>query len=55
MTIRFVGGLWRRIDGSNVRSFSTYQEAVMNKTAWEDLGSQVPTDDIMDQMNQTKK
>ena len=50
MTIKFVGGLWRRIDGSSVRSFSTYQEAVDNKAAWEDLGSQVPTDDILQQL-----
>ena len=34
MTIRFIGGLWRRIDGKNIKSFSTYQEAVDNKTCW---------------------
>ena len=50
MTIKFVGGLWRRIDGSSVRSFSTYQEAVDNKNAWEDQGMQVPSDDIMLQL-----
>ena len=50
MTIKFVGGLWRRIDGSNVRSFSTYQEAVDNKSAWEDLGQLMPSDDILQQL-----
>jgi len=50
MTIKFVGGLWRRIDGSSVRSFSTYQEAVDNKKAYEDLGQQVPSDDIQQQL-----
>jgi len=50
MTVKFIGGLWRRIDGSSVRSFSTYQEAVDNKNAWEDLGLQAPTDDIIQQL-----
>ena len=50
MTIRFIGGLWRRIDGSSIRSFSTYEEALDNKTAWEDLGQQVPSDDIQQQL-----
>ena len=52
MTIRFIGGLWRRMDGSNVRSFTTYEEAVENKTSWEDLAPQSTTDDIMDQIKQ---
>ena len=51
MQIRFIGGLWRRIDGSNVRSFITYQEAVNNKTSWEDLEPQTTRDDISQQMN----
>ena len=50
MEIRFVGGLWRRIEGSSVRSFSTYQEAVENKTAWEDLQPQTTSDDIAEQL-----
>ena len=50
MTIRFIGGLWRRIDGSSVRSFITYQEAVENKTSWEDLEPQTTRDDIVQQM-----
>ena len=50
MTIRFIGGLWRRLDGSAIRSFSTYQEAVDNKNCWEDLSPQVPSDDIVNQM-----
>jgi hypothetical protein len=50
MTIRFIGGLWRRIEGSSIRSFSTYQEAVENKTAWEDLVPQVTSDDVGQQI-----
>jgi len=50
MTVKFIGGLWRRIDGSGVRSFPTYQEAVENKTAWEDLQPQNTTDDVHQQM-----
>ena len=52
MTIRFIGGLWRRIDGASIRSFATYQEAVDNKssTAWEDSEPQSTSDDIQDQM-----
>ena len=50
MEIRFIGGMWRRIDSSSVRSFITYQEAVDNKTAWEDLAPQTTSDDIMQQM-----
>jgi len=50
MIIRFIGGLWRRIDGKSIRSFSTYQEAVENKTCWEDMAPQTTTDDIADQL-----
>jgi len=46
MAIRFIGGLWRRIDGNNIKSFTTYQDAVNNKTCWEDMAPQAPTDDI---------
>jgi hypothetical protein len=50
MTIRFIGGLWRRMDGSAIRSFITYQDAVENKTAWEDLEPQTTSDDILQQL-----
>jgi len=50
MTIQFIGGMWRRIDGSNIRSFPTYQDAVENKTCWEDLSPQAPSDDISNQI-----
>ena len=50
MTIKFVGGLWRRINGTEIRSFTTYQEAVDNKKAWEDLGNLTPTDDVHQQI-----
>jgi hypothetical protein len=50
MTIRFIGGMWRRIDGKTIRSFTTYQEAVDNKKSWEDLSPQTTSDDIVEQM-----
>ena len=52
MTVKFIGGLWRRIDGSSIKSFATYQEAIDNKasTAWEDNEPQSTTDDIRDQI-----
>lgn len=50
MTIRFIGGLWRRIDGATIRSFVTYQDAVDNKTAWEDMQPQTTSDDILNQL-----
>ena len=49
-TIRYIGGMWRRIDGPTVRSFITYQDAVENKTSWEDLEPQTTRDDILQQM-----
>ena len=52
MTIRFIGGLWRRMDGKTIRSFSSYQEAVDNKTCWEDQSPQTTSDDIADQMKE---
>jgi len=52
MTIRFIGGLWRRIDGTTIKSFTTYQQAVENKTSWEDLAPQTTSDDIAEQMKQ---
>ena len=51
MTIKFIGGMWRRIEDDDVRSFSTYQDAVENLTAWEDLEPQTTRDDILDQLN----
>jgi len=50
MTIKFIGGMWRRIEGNSIRSFITYQEAVDNKVAWEDLAPISTTDDIADQL-----
>ena len=50
MEIKFIGGLWRRVDGSTVRSFITYQDAVENKKSWEDLQPQTTADDILAQM-----
>ena len=50
MTIRFIGGMWRRIDGKSIESFTTYQDAVENKISWEDQSPQTPTDDIFEQM-----
>ena len=53
MDIRFIGGMWRRIDGGNIKSFSTYQDAVDNKISWEDQSPQTTSDDILDQMQGT--
>jgi len=53
VNIRFIGGMWRRIDGENIKSFSTYQDAVDNKTSWEDQSPQTTSDDILDQMQKT--
>jgi hypothetical protein len=50
MTIRFIGGMWRRIDGKNIRSFTTYQGAVDNKASWEDV-SLTTSDDLVEQIN----
>ena len=49
MTIRFIGGMWRRIDGNNIKSFTTYQGAVDNSTSWEDV-SLTTSDDVVQQM-----
>ena len=54
MNIRFVGGLWRRIDGKTVRSFTSYQEAVDNGTSWEDQEPITTSDDIQAQMENVK-
>jgi len=53
MTIRFIGGMWRRIDGQNIRSFTTYQGAVDNKISWEDVPL-TSSDDIAEQINGPK-
>jgi len=53
MIIRFIGGMWRRIDGEKIKSFSTYQDAVDNKISWEDQSPQTTTDDIIEQMQET--
>ena len=50
MTVRFIGGLWRRIDGSSVKSYPSYQDAVEGKTSWEDLEPQTTSDDILHQL-----
>ena len=50
MTIRFIGGMWRRIDGNNIKSFTTYQDAVDNRTSWEDVPL-TSSDDIVEQMH----
>jgi hypothetical protein len=49
MTVRFIGGMWRRIDGNSIKSFSTYQGAVDNESSWEDVRL-TTTDDIVQQM-----
>ena len=51
--IRFIGGMWRRLDGDKIKSFSTFQDAVDNNISWEDQSPQTTTDDILEQMQGT--
>jgi hypothetical protein len=51
--IRFIGGLWRILNGKAIKSFSTYAGALAylssqqsREPAWEDLGSLYTTDDV---------
>lgn len=55
--IRFIGGLWRIMNGNTIKSFSTYAGALAyllnhqtREPAWEDLGSLYTTDDIQQQL-----
>jgi hypothetical protein len=57
--IRFIGGLWRILNGGEVKSFATYASAVAYlssqkpyEPAWEELGNLYTTDDIYQQLNQ---
>jgi hypothetical protein len=57
--IRFIGGLWRILDGGEVKSFATYAGALAYLSsqkscdpAWEELGNLYTTDDIYQQLNQ---
>ena len=36
MEIRMIDGLWRRIDGDKMKSYSTYQKAVEGGKSYED-------------------
>jgi hypothetical protein len=55
--IRFIGGLWRILNGNTIKSFSTYSSALAylnnaqtREPAWEDLGTLYTTDDIQQQI-----
>jgi hypothetical protein len=55
--IRFIGGMWRILNGKSIKSFSTYASALAylssqqsREAAWEDLGTLYPSDDIHQQM-----
>jgi len=50
MDVRFIGGLWRRMDGNSIRSFTSFQEAIDNGTSWEDQEPITTSDDINDQL-----
>ena len=54
MIIRFIGGMWRRIEGNSIKSFSTFEEAVEDKTCGEDFGPQAAADDIAQQPRNQK-
>jgi hypothetical protein len=50
--IRFIGGLWRVMDGGVIKSFTTYADAAAyvaheaSEPAWEDCGPLFTSDDI---------
>jgi hypothetical protein len=51
--IRFIGGLWRVMEGGVIKSFATYAGAVAylsheasSEPAWEECGSLYTTDDV---------
>jgi hypothetical protein len=55
--IRFIGGLWRILNGNTIKSFSTYASALAylsnqqsREPAWEDLGPLYTSDDIQGQL-----
>jgi hypothetical protein len=48
--IRLVGGAWRVIDGQDVKSYSTYSEALAGGADIEDQAPSMTTDDIMSQL-----
>jgi phosphoribulokinase len=59
--IRFIGGLWRLMDGKSILSFITYDEALAyyqkagKVTPWEGLYPQTTSDDIVEQIDPGKK
>jgi hypothetical protein len=57
--IRFIGGLWRILNGGEIKSFVTYADALAYLSnakpydpAWEELGELYTTDDIYQQVHQ---
>lgn len=34
--IKFFDGLWRRVEGNKIRSFTTYADALANVHCWEE-------------------
>jgi hypothetical protein len=55
--IRFIGGLWRILNGNTIKSFATYASALAylsnqqsREPAWEDLGSLYTTDDVQEHL-----
>jgi hypothetical protein len=55
--IRFIGGLWRIVNESSIKSFATYAGALAylsgdqsREPAWEDLGNLYTSDDIQQQL-----
>jgi hypothetical protein len=48
--IKFVGGAWRVIEGQNVKSYSTYSDALAGGADLEDQAPDMTTDDILTQL-----
>jgi hypothetical protein len=49
--IRFIGGAWRVLDGQSIKSYTTYEDALLGKACIEDQAPQMTTDDILNQLN----
>jgi hypothetical protein len=49
--IRLIGGAWRVIDGQNIRSYATYEDALLGGASLEDQAPQMTTDDILQQLS----
>jgi hypothetical protein len=49
--IRFIGGAWRVLDGQSIKSYATYEDALLGGASLEDQAPQMTTDDILNQLS----